>query len=46
MQHITGQELDVKPAETDSARQVVEEELEALRNQVEELSEEVRSQRY
>lgn len=40
VQHITGQELDVRAVGDDSSRQVVEEELTTLRNQVEELSEE------
>lgn len=43
VQHITGQELEVKPPSDSTSINVVEEELEALRSQVEELSEEVRS---
>ena len=41
VQHITGQELDVKAASDASALDVVEEELDALRSKVEELSDEV-----
>jgi diaphanous 1 len=40
VEHITGQELEVKAA-GETSDKVVEEELESLRNQVEELSEEV-----
>ena len=40
--HITGQEIEVKAPGEESSSKVVEEELESLRNQVEELSEEVR----
>lgn len=41
MQHITGQELDVKAASDDETNDIVQEELEALRTKVEELSDEV-----
>jgi diaphanous 1 len=43
VQDITGQELEVKPASEHDSRDVVEGELESLRTQVEELSEEVGS---
>ncbi|PPQ71093.1 hypothetical protein CVT24_009844, partial [Panaeolus cyanescens] len=40
VQHITGQEVEVKPANESDALEVVEQELEALRVKVEELSDE------
>lgn len=43
VQDITGQELEVKAASENDSREVVERELELLRAQVEELSEEVGS---
>jgi diaphanous 1 len=43
VQHITGQELDVKAASDSDSINVVEEELETLRTKVEELSDEVSS---
>lgn len=41
MQELTGQEYEVRVASEDSSMVVVEQELEALRTQVEELSDEV-----
>lgn len=41
VQHITGQELDVKAASDTNSRDIVEQELEELRSKVDELSEEV-----
>lgn len=41
VQHITGQELEVKAASDADSMTVVEEELETLRAKVEELSDEV-----
>jgi diaphanous 1 len=43
VQHITGQELDVRAASEDDSMSVVEEELESLRAKVDELSDEVTS---
>ena len=45
MQHITGQQLEVKPASDSDAMSIFEEEVESLRTKVDELSEEVRSKR-
>ena len=42
VQHITGQQLDVKAASSSDPMAVVEEELELLRLKVDELSDEVR----
>ena len=41
VQHITGQELEVKAASDNDSMGIVEQELEALRTKVEELSDEV-----
>jgi len=41
VQHITGQELEVKAASDGNSMTVVEQEMEALRTQVDKLSEEV-----
>lgn len=41
VQHITGQELEVKAASDRDSMTVVEQEMDALRTQVDELSEEV-----
>jgi diaphanous 1 len=41
VQHITGQQLEVKAAMDSSSFNVVEQEMEELRSKVEELSEEV-----
>ena len=41
MQHITGQELEVKAASDNDPLNIVEQELEALHTKVKELSEEV-----
>ena len=43
VEHITGQELDVRAASEDGSMTVVEEELESLRAKVDELSDEVSS---
>jgi hypothetical protein len=42
VQHITGQELEVKAASDSDSMSIVEQELEELRAKVEELSDEVR----
>ena len=41
VQHITGQEIDVKAASDSDSMNIVEQELEELRSKVEELSDEV-----
>jgi hypothetical protein len=41
VQHITGQELDINDSSSQVSSHLVEEELESLRNKVEELSDEV-----
>lgn len=41
VQHITGQEIEVKEAEESNTKDTVEQELESLRIKVEELSDEV-----
>jgi diaphanous 1 len=43
VQHITGQELEVKAASATGSTDLVEQEMEALRTKVEELSDEVNS---
>lgn len=43
VQHITGQQLEVKAASDSDAISIFEEEVESLRTKVDELSEEVRS---
>lgn len=42
VQHITGQELEVKAASDTDSMSIVEQEMEALRTKVDELSEEVK----
>jgi diaphanous 1 len=43
VQHITGQELEVKAASDNNQLNIIEQELEALRTKVEELNDEVSS---
>jgi len=42
VQDITGQDLEVKKPEESTSRNIIEQELESLRQKVEELSDEVR----